>query len=140
MVCLFGLLPMVFGALEIGRGVWYYNQLNQLSREGARWIVVTTAEQSTAYTLSGNAPGTYNVASCGCPNTGVGWIGAMDVGIPRDQITVTIAYGSTPPPGPYFHGLPVTVSVTYPYRPILTSFLNIPATINLQARTTMQME
>jgi hypothetical protein len=138
MVCLFGFLPMVFGTLEIGRGVWYYNQLSQLSREGARWIIVTSAEERTNYLDPGNRPGTYNVGTCACPNTGVGWIGQMDVGIPRDQITVTISGAESP--GDYYHGAPVTVAVSYPYQPILTSFLNIPATITMQASTTMQME
>jgi hypothetical protein len=36
--------------------------------------------------------------------------------------------------------MPVTVTVQYPYQPIIPAFLNIPATINLRAATTMHMQ
>jgi Flp pilus assembly protein TadG len=132
------MLPMVFGLIEVGRGVWIYNQLGQLTREGARWVIVTSANGSTAYDLSGNRPGTYTVSSCACPNTAVDWIGRLDMGVPRNDLSVTIQRASAP--GAYLYGLPVTVSVSYPYRPILTSMLNIPATITLRAATTMHMQ
>jgi hypothetical protein len=131
-------IPFALGGIEIGRGVWYYNQLSQLSREGVRWIIVTTADSSTDYLRVGNTPGTYSVATCGCdPDTAVGWIGRKDVGIPRDRLTVEIQREAL---GVYTWGIPVTVTVRYPYQPIVASFLNIPATINLRAATTMHMQ
>ena len=131
-------IPFVLGGIEIGRGVWYYNQLGQLSREGVRWIIVTTADSSTDYLRVGNTPGTYTVSACGCdPDTAVGWIGRTDVGIPPDRLTVEIQREAL---GVYTWGIPVTVTVRYPYQPVITSFLNIPATINLRAATTMHMQ
>src|SRR5688500_4499371 len=55
------MLPLVLGAIEIGRGVWYYNQISSLSREGARWIIVTAAEGGTDHSRTGNTPGTYTL-------------------------------------------------------------------------------
>lgn len=133
----FVLLPMILGVIEVGRGVWYYNQLSHLSREGARWLVVSSA-QSTDYTRSGNAPGTYIVGACSCGGTAVAWIGAMDVGIPTSAITVTITREVRA--DGYYYGVPATVAVNYPYRPVVTSLLNIPATVPISAQTTMQME
>jgi hypothetical protein len=131
-------IPMVLGLIEIGRGVWYYNQLSQLAREGARWMIVTSADGTTEHTRVGNTPGTYNVATCGCASdTAIGWIGQKNVGIPASSLTVTIERGAITA---YSWGMPVTVTVQYPYRPVVTSIINIPATITLRAATTMHMQ
>ena len=137
MALIFVLLPMVLGTIEVGRGVWYYNQLSHLSREGARWLVVTSA-QGTDFTLPGNMPGTYVVGTCSCNNTAVAWIGARNVGIPTGDITVTITREVRA--DGYYYGVPATVAVSYPYRPVVASLLNIAATIPISAQTTMQME
>jgi Flp pilus assembly protein TadG len=131
-------LPIVLGTIEIGRGVWYYNQLSQLSREGVRWLIVTTADNSTAHSLVGNTPGTYTAATCSCdPNTAVGWIRRQEIGIPQDQLTITVERGTVLN---YTWGMPVTVTVQYPYRPLVSTFLGIPATITMRAATTMHMQ
>lgn len=141
LVSLVVFLPLVFGTLELGRGVWYYHQLSQLSREGARWVIATSSKANSDPNQVGNAPGNYaSVASCNCPDTAVGWIGSMDVGIPREQLTVDIMRGNAPTGSTYYHGMPVTVRLTYPYQPLATSLLNIPATLTLKAETTMQMQ
>ena len=139
-------IPMVLGLIEIGRGVWYYNQLSQLAREGARWIIVTSIEPNPASPVRfwdqvGNKPkpggGAYTVATCACPNTAVDWIGRRDVGIPTSALRVTIQRAAL---GTFTWGVPVTVTVEYDYRPAVTGFLNIPATIPMRAQTTMHMQ
>lgn len=141
LVSLVVFLPLVFGTIELGRGVWYYHQLSQLSREGARWVIATSSKASANPNQAGNAPGHYaSVAACGCPDTAVGWIGSMDVGIPREQLIVDIMRGNAPIGSTYYHGMPVTVRLTYPYQPLAASLLNIPATLTLKAETTMQMQ
>jgi Flp pilus assembly protein TadG len=134
-------IPLVLGAIEVGRGVWYYNQLSQLSREGARWLIVTTADDhftASEFNQTGNTPGTYTLGACGCgANTAVGWMAQKNVGLPADRVTVTIQRDAI---GTYTWGMPVTVTVRYPYQPIIPGFLNIPATINLRAATTMHMQ
>jgi len=137
-------LPIILGTIEIGRGVWYYNQLSQLSREGVRWLIVTTADGATNWQATGNAPATsqtYVVSTCNCPNSAVDWIRRKDIGIPHDQLTVTITRGAIAGgSNPFTWGIPVTVELTYPYRPLLASMLNIPATITLRAATTMHFQ
>ena len=137
------LLPVILGTIEVGRGVWYYHQLSQLSREGARWLVVTSANASTAYTRPGNAPGTYLVSNTAGydADSAVSWIAQMKTGVPSEALTVRITCLLTlPAGGTYLHAVPMEVEVEYPYRPIITSMLNIPAEIRLQAQTTMQMQ
>jgi Flp pilus assembly protein TadG len=139
-------IPMVLGLIELGRGVWYYNQLSQLAREGARWIIVTSIEPDPASPVRfwdqvGNKPkpggGAYTVATCACPNTAVDWIGRRDVGIPTGALRVTIQRAAL---GTFTWGVPVTVTVEYDYHPAVTGFLNIPATIPMRAQTTMHMQ
>lgn len=146
LVCLFGFLPMVLGVIEIGRGVWLYHQLSQLSREGARYLIVTPIHHT--YHQPGNRPrpdDPYVVASCACSNAAVGWIGATATGLDQSQLTVEISQLTGPPPptsAPYppLRGADVELVVSYPYRPLASAFLGIPAAIPLSARTVMQLE
>lgn len=160
LIVLFAFLPLTFGIIEVGRAVWTWNQLSQLSREGARWVVVTTVNTSTngSFTDNGNygsASGTsYNVASCGCTaNTAVAHVGRMASGIGREELTVMIqqpvtvngATRATPIPQNASalgatHGRDIRVQVRYPFRPVIATILNIPATITMSAETTMQLE
>lgn len=164
MVALFAFLPMVFGLIELGRGVWYYNQLNQLSREGARWLVVLDTNDkvngTTEFFRVGNSPDgdeLYSpVSSCAAcaADTAVGHIRSKATGIPQDQLVVHVrrasntteavwssADASAPWPESYtVHGRPIYVETLYPYQPVVTSLLNIPLTINLRASTVMKME
>jgi hypothetical protein len=139
-------IPMVLGLIEVGRGVWYYNQLSQLAREGARWIIVTSIEPDPSSPVMfwdqvGNKPkpggGAYTVATCACPGTAVDWIGSRDVGIPTAALRVTIERVAL---GTFTWGVPVTVRVEYDYQPAISGFLNIPATIPMRAQTTMHMQ
>ena len=163
---LFAFLPLIFGTIELGRGVWYYHQLSQLSREGARWLIVTTAHQT--YHKIGNRPNHtptepntvwintwpqfYVLGACGCDAaTAVGHMAAMETGLDENQVkvkimqhmlpgdTITTAVTGTPYPK-LIHGTRVTVAVEYPYQPILASYLRIPAVINLKAQTSMQLQ
>lgn len=134
------ILPLLFGIFEVGRGVWFYNQLSHLSRESGRWMIVTAADNQTLYTLAGNTPGTYTVGSCSCnADTAVGWIARQDVGIPTSDMTVVITRPDIAS-GAYTWGMEMTVSVRYSYRPILTNMLNIPVTIPLRADAAMRMQ
>lgn len=149
LVALFVLIPVIFGTIEIGRGVWYFNQLSQLAREGARWLVVVdqyNIEDKTfpGLTANGNAPITganlYSPTSCatGCDKTTVQHVRNMAIGM-ADDLTVEITRPALPP-GSYRHGMWVEVRVVYPYRPVVTGLLNIPAQFNLSARTRMDLE
>jgi hypothetical protein len=150
LIVLFAFLPLIFGTIEVGRGVWHYHQLSQLSREGARWLVVTPLNGT--YHLPGNRPGSYTLGNAlgYSPNTAVDWMARMEAGIPASAVSVQIQQldftqklGITPPTTAdygYTHGIRVQVVATYPYQPLLTSILNIPATIPLRAETTMQLQ
>lgn len=160
LVALVAFLPMIFGLMELGRGVWYYNQLSQLSREGARWIIVLDTNDKVSGTSRFFAPGnspdgdeTYTIGACAAcaDDTAVGWIRSLAVGIPREQLTMHVRRaGSASEPvwssattwtDEYLvHGRPLYVEMSYPYQPIVTSLLNIPATITLRASTVMKME
>jgi hypothetical protein len=140
-------IPMVLGTIEIGRGVWYYNQLSQLAREGARWVIVTSIEPNPsspvrAWNQHGNKPLTggaaYTVGACACPGTAVDWIGRQDVGIPTSDLRVKIERPD--PLGVVTWGVPVTITVEHDYHPVVTRFINVPVTIPLRARTTMHMQ
>ncbi len=161
-MALFGLLPMVLGVIELGRGVWYYNQLSQLSREGARWLVVVDTNDkvngTTRFFAVGNSPsGDWSewVGACGAcgAETAVGWISSRATGIPREQLRARIRRATTGDASEavwsnetswsserLVHGQPIYVEVSYPYQPIATSLLNIPVTINLRASTVMKLE
>lgn len=162
LVALVAFLPMIFGLMELGRGVWYYNQLSQLSREGARWLVVLDTNDKVSGTSRFFAPGnspdgdeTYTVGACAAcaDDTAVGWIRSLATGIPREQLTLRVRRAgsasasedvwsnATTWTNEYMvHGRPLYVEVSYPYQPIVTSLLNIPATITLRASTVMKME
>lgn len=164
LMVLFAFLPMTFGLIEIGRGVWYYNQLSQLSREAARWIVVLDAKDrvdgTTTFFAMGNSP-TGNdlyspISSCGTcgSTTAVGWVRGQDVGIPNELLQMRVRRarsgdlavapwytGSSWPRSDYFvHGQPIFVELSYPYQPIIANILNIPATITMRASTVMELE
>ena len=158
LVMMFGLLAIIFGTIEIGRGIWYYTQVSQLAREGARALIVSGSTYMAPdnpltgkqYLLTGNWPGAYNVAACSAcgPTTAVGWIRQMDVGIPHDQLSVEIQITADPPlvspatepVNRYTYGMPAMVRVTYPYRPVVAEFLGIPATITLRSESVMHLE
>jgi Flp pilus assembly protein TadG len=142
------LIPLVIGAIEVGRGVWYYNQLSQLSRESARWLLVTTAKRSRTdtekrwmYTGNADTGGFIAVSSCSCPNTAIGWIKAQDVGIPNDELRVQIDWnGLTDNTTQLTWGWPVEVSLEYTYRPILAQFIGVSAAIPLRATTEVRAQ
>ena len=163
LVVLFAFLPMIFGTIELGRGVWHYHQLSQLSREGARWLIVTTAASKTttgpdvkqSFHTNGNhpthppyvvSPTPYVLGTCNCPGTAVGHMASLENGLDENAVTVTITqhtgeHVTNQDRYPrYIHGARVTVAVNYPYQPLLTSFLRIPGQINLKSETSMRLQ
>ena len=162
----FALVLVIFMVVTVGmldgmRVIFYYSQIQEAARLGARWGAVqvaraapddTTGTQGVGGTfdIQGNAPGTYS--DSGCPsspcslqssrwtdstnpvtNTIVGATMLGTTAVNPSQVTISItttaAISDTPVMtqietqdiDPYwFTNKPVTVTVTYPFTPILS--------------------
>ncbi len=137
-------LMMTLGLLDGLRVIFYYSQIQEAARTGARWAAVQVAREVNGVTLwgtfgdQGNAANTYCDAGCGA-NTITGHLKLADgvtdtilgatarpmTAANLSQATVTI---STPISSTATEALqtddqltnnPVTVTVTYPFKPIL---------------------
>lgn len=137
-------LLLTLGLFELGRAVWLYNTLSGMAREGARWGVVLSQfnEHPGERCIAGNASGTYDPADTylGTP-TVVGHLLERGPGLDAARVSVTIATSMpcTPEQG-YFRDLPFTVTVEYPFVPVVGGFLGIPGTIDLRGQATMRVE
>ncbi|MBI2862078.1 MAG: pilus assembly protein [Chloroflexi bacterium] len=132
--------PIVFlviiGVIEMSRGVYLYNTLANVAREGARAGMVI--QDDSVWTVDGNRSGTYATTS---PYLGtstiVGKAAAQAVMLDPAQTTVVI---SAPMGTTRYLKLPLEVSVSYPFRPVVFQWLPGSPTMTLTARTTMRIE
>lgn len=121
------------GVVDFGWGIYHYNSLSHLAREGARAAVVRS---SAEWEIPGNSPGTYgSVADYIGTNTIVGRIASQAATLDLHQMAVTISA-----PQGVARYLPVTVRVSYPFRPLLANWLSIAPIIDLRAEATMRIE
>src|SRR5919199_3919239 len=156
---------LVVGLLDGLRVAFYYNQVQEAARAGSRWgaVEVTRDGPSTwgDFTTPGNTPGTYcdptpcssgpdpffSLAGSGAwgtdpvTNTIVGVVARNMVAANLSQATVSIS--TTIPPNteeiaqtsPLITNQPVTVTVQYPFKPILGMVFG-GVTINLKGSST----
>jgi len=157
------LIPVVLltlGLIDGIRVIFYYSQVQEAARQGARWGAVQVARQITGssttvggdLSVRGNAPGTYcdvSRANPTCPagayalatsrviSTGaitptiVGATLHTATAVDPAQVTVTIsttfpatATTEVTSTDPNFTGQTVTVTMTYPFKPVLGMVFN----------------
>ncbi len=142
-------LMLTVGVIDLGRGVYYYNTLANVAREGARFGIVLSdpANGSWAtlgnlhYTMSGGSPvvntsKVYNppeVAGLASTNTIVGRIAAKAGILDLQQLKVTIEAPSRQPREQ------LTVEVEHPFRPIVSYILG-DVTIAMKASSMMGIQ
>ena len=143
----FALTLMIFMLLTLGlldglRVIFYYSQIQEAAREGSRWASVDVARTIAGpssptvggdFSLSGNAPGTYSgtalmssrwTDSSNITPTIVGATLQAANAVDLRQVTITIETPITKtteisPTTTFFTNLPITVTVSYPFKPIL---------------------
>ena len=134
----------IAGIFDLSRGVFYYNNLSEAARSAVRYAIVN-GENSTS--AAGPCP---TESSCDCsdataPNTGAIRSAAVTRTIAMDTstsaLTVTCSWPDQNSAGTYLNsrGKRVSVTLSYVYQPILTSF--IPgANITLQGGATSYIQ
>ena len=155
---------LTLGLLDGLRVVFYYSQIQEAAREGARWGAVQVARQVNGSTPwgtfndPGNAATTYCNSGCsgstvtgnlkladGTTNTILGATSQAMTAVDMRQATVTI---STTIPATATEVLqtddqltnnPLTVTITYPFKPILGMVFG-GATITLKGSSSMLHE
>jgi Flp pilus assembly protein TadG len=102
-------LMLLFGVVEMGRLIWTNHELDNGTREGARYAMVHGAKSGTLATSA--TVKTYMLSHTS--------------GLSSAKATVNVAYGGTAQPGDV-----VTVSSTYSFTPLVSMVLGT-GTINL---------
>lgn len=129
---------LVFGIIEFGRALNYYNDLTQLAGQGARAAIVSRNPDSTAVgTANANCPANNQTIQCQIAKT-FPTDGQLKSGMSVCLGTLNTATGqiSTPSTAPAI-GAPVTVRTKYPFH-FLTSLFG--ASITLTATQTERLE
>ena len=125
------LLTITFGLTDLGLAVYYYNTVANAAREGARYAIVQVDSSTGSVNLGGtcNGTGTYTASGCGS-NTVVGRAANMASVLDLTKMPVTITAPTL------YYGNQVTVSVSYPFRPVMAAFVPTPP-ITMTASSTM---
>jgi hypothetical protein len=103
----------LFGIIEAGRFIFYYETLNSATREGARYAIVNGANSLTCPT--GPPAGT----SWACDPTGadvVDRVRESAIGMPGSEIAVTPVWAN---PADNGRGSTVTVTATFSYSSLI---------------------
>jgi len=130
------LLLILLGILELGRAIYLYNTISSAAREGARFGMVLAGED--AWETPGNSPRTYTTTTAYVgTNTIVGKVLAQGTLLEPSKTTVIIA---TPQGRARNLQLPLEVTVSYPYTPVVGYVVPWLPTIQLVAKTTMRLE
>lgn len=137
-------LVLMMGLFDGTRLLFTWNELQDAARVGARWDAVNVNRDTWGtYTTVGNVPGIWNMGvtsgnlnSGAGPSSIVGQINHSLVGIDSKQITVDISQPTVEFPSCQLEtgsqvgscsGMPVTVTVSYTFVPILSfSMVHIP--------------
>jgi hypothetical protein len=141
-IVLLTFLTLVLGMLDLGLGVARYNSLAHAARQGARQAIV---HGSMADRLGPWGPATVGPFSLGAtppsivlPSTDAADIAAfiqpMLVHFNPAEVDVTVAW----PEGGNEFGQPVTITLSAPFRPMMTFIFGNP-TITLTAESTMSI-
>jgi Flp pilus assembly protein TadG len=116
---------LVFALFDAGRAVWYYAELTNAARVGAR---VAMVNQSNDASCNPSADRTFK---CAAAQQAVG-MGIASASIPDLSITGTDCA--------VFGSCAVTVSVSYPYVPVTPVISQIIGPLSLTASSTMTIE
>lgn len=111
---------LLFGILEFGRALYYYNTIVQNTRAAARWAVVNVLDNSDAADITS----TRNIVLYGSP-TGSG--ASVLPGMTAAMVNVSVAnleVDTSSPPKPISQKISVSVS-GYPFRFIIPLAPNI---------------
>lgn len=139
------LFLILFGFIELGRAVWYYNTASSLAREGARFGIVMSQyiEYGAGYWCeAGNAPGTYILGEGAYDPYSLVWrISRLAIGMEPADVQVTVQHTLDCSASQFYvRGYPLNVTVRYDFTPVLAGFLGIPSTITLSAESAMLLE
>ena len=142
---------LTLGLLDGVRVIFYYSQIQEAARQGARWGAVQVGRSIAGsgsptvggdFSIPGNEPGTYyNCTPATCPSNsypitsttiatgtltptivGATMRAATAVNLQQAKLTIATAITQTTEISPtsiYFTNLPITVTVEYPFKPIL---------------------
>jgi Flp pilus assembly protein TadG len=107
------LVIVLLGVVEMGRMVLVYTTIANAARAGARYAIVHGADQ----TVSPSGPGN----PCTCPDVQTVVKNFAGAGLVNTSLlTITVSY-----PNGNTAGSPVSVTVTYPYDPLVNYFSSI---------------
>ena len=112
---------LLFGIIEAGRFIFYYEILNNATREGARYAIVN-GENSFTPTGPPQQPGGQAV---------IARVKAAAMGVPGNAITVTPTWGGTPPNNE--RGTTVTVRATHTYSSLVPLVPLPPITVTAES-------
>jgi hypothetical protein len=123
---------LLFGIIEAGRFIYYYEVLSNATREGARYAIVngertigrsTGPDDGTSFSTSDDPTGEdvvkqVRAAAVGVLGSGITvqrcwWYTTCD--FKKDPVPSPMTYGD----GNYLRGATVTVRATYTYRPLI---------------------
>lgn len=115
----FMFIIVLFGVVEMGRMILVYTTLAQAARAGARYAIVHGAERTGSGVTGPSGP------TCPCPQvqtvvTNFASAGLLDT----SKLTINVTY----PNGTSTAGSLVSVTVTYPYDPLVTFFNSMLST------------
>lgn len=133
-------LTLVFGIVDLTRGVLLYNTVATAAQEGARFGVVLNHDSwgtSNQFAISGNNRGSYTGVSAAPINTIVWRVAEKCAGLDPDQTTVQISWPAASTwPG---YATPLTVTVSHPFAPAAGRLVGL-GPVTIQASSTMYVE
>jgi hypothetical protein len=112
---------MLFGIVEAGRFILYYETLNNATREGARYAIVN-GERSFTPTGPPQQPGGEDV---------IAKVKAAAFGVLGNGVTVTPTWGGSPPNNE--RGTVVTVHASYTYSSLVPLVPLPPITVQAES-------
>jgi Flp pilus assembly protein TadG len=130
---------LLFGVIEAGRFIYYYEILSNASREGARYAIVNG--QNTIGRSTGPATGTSATSDDPDGNDVAARVRSAAIGVVGSQVTVdrcwwyTTCDYSTHGDGNVLRGANVTVRASYTYRPLIP-FVPLP-NITVEAESSL---
>ncbi len=126
------LLTIVFGMIDLGSGAFRYNMVCHAARQGARLAIVHGSLAKSGYQGGPWGPATFGPVALNDSSAQATAMSTRVGGLDLSQAQMTITW----PDGSNDAENRVRVTVTYPYRPIMTFIFGSP-TITLTATSTM---
>jgi Flp pilus assembly protein TadG len=111
-------IVLLFGVVEMGRMVLVYTSIANAARAGARYAIVHGADRTGSGVDGPSGPGSTTQVQTVVQNFAS--VGLLDT----SKLTITVSYAN----GLNSVGSPVSVTVTYPYDPLVTYFNSLLST------------